>query len=93
VLNGAHAQWNGIKAPVGLPSDGPYALRPRPGDSLSLPAAENAGVSEPATLKECAGGSVEQPYLVAKGEVTYAVTAEGVPDTGLPHHSELPWSR
>ena len=80
-MNGAHAQWKGPKPPIALQSDGPYALSPRPGDSLSLPFAENPGLPQPATLKECAWDSLDQPYLVAKGEVTYAVTAEGVPDT------------
>lgn len=80
LLNAGHAQ---DKAPPDrrLTPEGPYALSPRPGDSLSLPVAENPRLANPASLKECGWDSVEQPYMAAKGEVTYAVTSEGIPDT------------
>jgi hypothetical protein len=80
LLNEVHAQSKGFVPPKAVPSDGPYALSVRPGDSLSLPLAEDPGLSQPATLKECALAP-DQAYLIAEGEVRYAVTAEGIPDT------------
>jgi len=80
LLNEVHARWKGVEAPKAVPSEGPYALSPRPGDSLSLPLAEDPGLPQPAALQECAPAP-DQPYLIATGEVTYAVTAQGVPDT------------
>lgn len=59
----------------------PYALSPRPGDSLSYPRPADAGMAEPLSVESCAWDTLALPYLYARGDVTYRVAADGVPDT------------
>src|SRR4051812_31125165 len=80
LLNAGHAQSKG-QPYVEIQPDGPYALSPRPGDSLSLPLPEDPGVGNPPSLEACTWDSLYQPYLSAKGEVTYTLTSQGIPDT------------
>ena len=81
LLNAGHGQWKKPESPPPLTGEVPYTLSPRPGDSLSLPVAEDPRFAYPASLETCAWDSLDQPYLQGQGEVAYAVTAQGIPDT------------
>jgi hypothetical protein len=80
LLNAGHGESKN-RPYVAMKADGPYALSPRLGDSLSLPMAEEPRVASPISLEACSWDALDQPYLAAKGEVSYAVDAEGIPDT------------
>jgi hypothetical protein len=56
-------------------------LTPRYGLGLSYPVTDDPRVSQPPALDRCAWRSIQPGGERGEGEVTYQVTAEGVPDT------------
>jgi hypothetical protein len=54
---------------------------PRPGLALSYPLADDPRLPQPPSLASCAWRSITPSEDLGEGEVTYQVSADGVPDT------------